>query len=475
MVDRMDGILVFFTPSRFKASPIAFSAIGVWVLTFFPGMWSGVAPWFIRVACAVLWVLLARVFFHAPAGRSALASPLFAIATLALWLYAVIPALCGTFILGARTSEWAQLLISLTLPDLFPRFIDSEGELSVLRFSLIGIAVSGWLSSAKPSEARTEQGDCGSDLFPQWIVLALGLIAATIYVSQYLTRTYALGSLWSGLHRQAGFAALALFLTAYALTVLQYLAAKGRPILPLAFLTMLAIGPAMFGGLKTIFFVLGIVGLAIASARRTVWLLAAAAVVALTVLVSGMIIRHYYLISTYGTAESAMRVAYMKLIVRQVESVDCLTGVLRAELGSQPKLENPFYFAGGLAPRVLWPGKPDLSMSGKTVLQYCHPILTTNVDTPHSGSGTLLWEPLAFAGVKGQIVAQTLTFLILIVLSRIWITGGPYAAVGALALTPWTIDFDQHFALYIANLAKAGLVVSAALLLLKWISRRHQG
>jgi hypothetical protein len=112
-----------------------------------------------------------------------------------------------------------------------------------------------------------------------------------------------------------------------------------------------------------------------------------------------------------------------------------------------------------------------LSQSGITVIRYCDPYFAPNIHTGHSASGTLLWEPLAFAGVPGLVVAQILTFMILIILSRIWINGGPYAATGVLALTPWTIDFDQHFALYVANLAKAGLVTGAFLFVLARVGR----
>jgi hypothetical protein len=32
----------------------------------------------------------------------------------------------------------------------------------------------------------------------------------------------------------------------------------------------------------------------------------------------------------------------------------------------------------------------------------------------------------------------------------------------ALGLTPWLIDFDQHFAMYLANVVKAGMVMALA-------------
>ncbi|MBM3565868.1 MAG: hypothetical protein FJX42_07135 [Alphaproteobacteria bacterium] len=48
----------------------------------------------------------------------------------------------------------------------------------------------------------------------------------------------------------------------------------------------------------------------------------------------------------------------------------------------------------------------------------------------------------------------------------------PMPSPGVLALTPWTIGFDQHFALYMGNLTKAGLVVGGTLFLLAWIGRK---
>lgn len=46
-----------------------------------------------------------------------------------------------------------------------------------------------------------------------------------------------------------------------------------------------------------------------------------------------------------------------------------------------------------------------------------------------------------------------------------------FTGIGILALIPWTIDFDQHFALYVANLAKAGLVTGAFLFVLARVGR----
>jgi hypothetical protein len=456
----------------FRAMPIVAAATGVWAVTFLPGIWTSMTAWLVRGICIVLWVWDATLLFRAVGKRTALAAPLFLIVSIALWFYAIVPALCTVIAVEARGSRLEWFIVSSTVPELFWRFVGSEGELAVLRFSLIGIAVSAWVL---PADSREQRGKeligIEAALPPEQVAVGFGIIAAVIYVLRLYVPADHFGSIWAEWHRHIGFAALALFLASYASLAIRCTAHAGRPVKHLIFLSTAAIGPVLFGGLKAIVFIFGVAGWAIALARRSARFFVGAAVVTMIVLASVALVRHHTFTSLYGLGASVVHALSSKLVARQVESVDCLTGVIRAHSVDRGGLSNPFYFTAALVPSILWRDKPNLSQSGITVIRYCDPYFAPNIHTGHSASGTLLWEPLAFAGVPGLVVAQILTFMILIILSRIWINGGPYAATGVLALTPWTIDFDQHFALYVANLAKAGLVTGAFLFVLARVGR----
>ena len=519
-IHRAAAMLRLWTIPHPRVLPIAVTAAGIWLLTSFPGVWTGAGTWIVRGACVAVWAWLAVVFFTTTAKRPALATPLFLIVTLAFWLYAIIP------IVFAVAMPPRDFFIFSTVPGLFLRLPGSEGELAVLRFSLLGISASAWALPGNSYRANDRGGVAG--LPPRWIVVGLGIAAGAVCVlHRYVPAD------WAGLalvefSRQAGVAALVIYSTTLALAALRTVTRQEGAITDLAILSLAAVGLILVGKVKPVIFILGIAGAAVALAWRSALIFAGVVTVSLVMLVLGIMVRQHQVSPLFemvnrahlseitvpasrfsgevldvlkregsirdfavveirpGINEIRIELEYhegdpviryagivlaAKLVSRQAETVDCLTGVVRKHFAVHAESSNPFYFASGLVPRVLWPDKPNLSQSGKTVIPYCHADFAPNLHTDHSASGTLLWEPLAFAGIRGQIAAQALTFLMLIGLSRVWINGGAYAAAGVLALTPWTIDFDQHFALYIANLAKAGLVTGASLFLLAGAGR----
>lgn len=462
-IHRAAAMLRLWTIPHPRVLPIAVTAAGIWLLTSFPGVWTGAGTWIVRGACVAVWAWLAVVFFTTTAKRPALATPLFLIVTLAFWLYAIIP------IVFAVAMPPRDFFIFSTVPGLFLRLPGSEGELAVLRFSLLGISASAWALPGNSYRANDRGGVAG--LPPRWIVVGLGIAAGAVCVlHRYVPAD------WAGLalvefSRQAGVAALVIYSTTLALAALRTVTRQEGAITDLAILSLAAVGLILVGKVKPVIFILGIAGAAVALAWRSALIFAGVVTVSLVMLVLGIMVRQHQVSPPFEMVNYAGRVLATKLVSRQAETVDCLTGVVRKHFAVHAESSNPFYFASGLVPRVLWPDKPNLSQSGKTVIPYCHADFAPNLHTDHSASGTLLWEPLAFAGIRGQIAAQALTFLMLIGLSRVWINGGAYAAAGVLALTPWTIDFDQHFALYIANLAKAGLVTGASLFLLAGAGR----
>lgn len=158
-----------------------------------------------------------------------------------------------------------------------------------------------------------------------------------------------------------------------------------------------------------------------------------------------------------------------KIIWRQSETIFCLDFALReAEAGGGEWRAGPFYFATALVPRVLWPDKPSLS-HGDVFGKFC------GLDIPgHSASITLLGEPALRAGPWGVAAAGLVLAGLSAAVIAAWKRGGHVATAFALGLSPWLIDFDQHFAMYAANLAKAFLAVLPAALVIGYFSRRHR-
>lgn len=156
-----------------------------------------------------------------------------------------------------------------------------------------------------------------------------------------------------------------------------------------------------------------------------------------------------------------------KIVLRQAESVFCLGFVLRdAEAVSDEWRAGPFYFAAGLVPRALWPEKPTLSHGG-AFRKFC------GVDSPsHSSSVTLLGEPALRGGPWGMEAAGLVLAGFSALVIAAWKRGGRVTVALALGLTPWLVDFDQHFAMYVANAAKAFLAILPVALLLGYLGRR---
>ena len=450
----------------FRAIHIAMAAVGLWLLTFLPGIWDGAAAWAIRAACVALWTWLTAVMVAAPARHPALAAPLFLIVTSALWLYAIVPVVFATAVMEIP-SRTLTVLASSTNLDLLPRLIGSEGELAVLRFALVGIAAAAWIA---PENSGAEEGTSGIMAEPpRWMTLGLGVGAGAIYAAARHLPTDLAHYLSAELIRQADFAALVVFCVAVALVALRAVGRAPGALLDFVILGAPAVAFLLSGGLKPAVFVFGASLLAVALARRSTLIVGMAVAASSIALISVMAVQNPGQVLHMSFFEFSVKKFVSKVVLRQIETVDCLTGVIRAHDGAYAESANVFYFASGLVPRALWPEKPDLSQSGKAVIKYCDPSMAPGSDAAGlSAAATLLWEPLAYGGPAAEVAAQVLTLLILAGLSRAWTGGNGYAAAGTLALAPWALDFDQHFALYIANLVKAGLVAGSCLLLVAW-------
>jgi hypothetical protein len=164
-----------------------------------------------------------------------------------------------------------------------------------------------------------------------------------------------------------------------------------------------------------------------------------------------------------------------KLVVRQAETLGCLQNVFAQHLapGTLQAESTPFYFVEAVVPRLLWPNKPSFSLGQDYATTYCR-IKPREITpgTTQSNSITLLGQPLIKAGIAGVVVAQMTIALLFIGATIASLSHRPAVRIAIVALLPWMIDFDQSFALYIANLLKMLLIMLPALMTLDCYMRR---
>ncbi|MEX2450260.1 MAG: hypothetical protein WD407_05335 [Rhodospirillales bacterium] len=129
---------------------------------------------------------------------------------------------------------------------------------------------------------------------------------------------------------------------------------------------------------------------------------------------------------------------------------------------------SAFYFLAGLVPRMLWPDKPSLSLGQQYAVRYC----VSAPGSTHTASISLLGEPITQAGRVGLAVAMIVLVTALSAVTLLALKTTPYGIIALVALLPWLMDFDQHYALYWANSVKMAIIVLGVLFALAWAQRR---
>ncbi len=418
------------------------------------------------VALAAAIVILRRS--GTETGRPPLAaSPVVLLPVMALLLYSVVPA--------AVLSPFHEILpldpqappasLRWMRPGIFtvPSFaLGSEGERAVLSFAGVGVLATLALDRLWPAAAAD-----ALQIDRRWgLVLVLGG-GAGVQVAQF--------SGVAGLAASVADALPAVVMLGMVLTVWPLISRQQRP----GWIEATAVVGACVllapHQMKT--FVLGLGGVLFAAFvmagwRRRVALTCLVVLVSLSAPLAINALRYATFFDS--VAVNSLETMRWKVVLRQTETVFCLAVALRD--GGKAELRDPWYFAAAVVPRAFWPGKPNLSNGEGYGQRYCGVPPATPGTPVHSASVTLLGEPWIEAGRPGLTAASLLLVAIATGLAWAWKRGPTLAVAIVLALSPWIIDFDQHFAMWVGNLAKAALAMVATavfLVLVGRINRSH--
>jgi hypothetical protein len=455
--------------SRRSASSagVVFATVLLWVLFVVLDRYApdGHSRMALAAACllaAALWSWSAIVLFRSRGSGRALVAPIFLLATSVLWLYVVIP---FVWLDATVYAHYARVRADA----------GNEGQWLALRFALVLIAVAVWIGE-RAAPVVLDPADVHRR-FGRAPILVLGLAAGALYGARALAGIDMLSVLPLEIARQIYFTCPVVASLAIAVAALRVLSQTSGALVDFMLLSGALFGLMFDGAIKPIFFVIAAsVAILTVVARSPLFLAVMAGIVLMTVI--AFTYGRYYKASVaiMGHARAVVATVESKAVFRQWESVDCLTGIAQAHAEESNLAAWARALKVGLTPRVLWPDKPDISVTGRSVIRYCATALQDieNIGPAQSSSATLLGEPLILGGWSALAAAQVLLVAILGITSLAWISGGPVRAAMMLGLTPWLIDFDQHLIIYIANLTKATLVAVAVLLAVVGIKRARQ-
>jgi hypothetical protein len=169
-------------------------------------------------------------------------------------------------------------------------------------------------------------------------------------------------------------------------------------------------------------------------------------------------------------SESFSNLLMVKGVLRQTETGYCLGNVLQTHSKDTFNISKQIFWIKGLIPRILWKNKPSLSLGGNYAVKYCSK--QPKYLGYHSGSITLLGQPLIQGGMIGLILHGGILLLVLAAIERMNANRTGASTTLVVALLPWLIDFDQDFSMYVANALKFALVMLILFIPIVLIERR---
>lgn len=440
--------------------------------------WPGVSHAPSRIGVASLVVATAAIALTRRT-RLLLITPLFGLGVLSILFYSAMPLL---LLDPAMTPERSMSPDNIASAE---RFLAGRGEIAVLQFSamcLLGALVL----------ARFDRRFDTMALWPGLPMgtvhrIAFGAAVVVVFASSVLAIRFLFPAVDTWMQNGVGREILhgAPPLIAVALATLFYCAAdRGRGFLVAAAASAVLGGVALlttYGAKAAVYILLSGLALFVVGTRLSWRHILVALAIGPAILVTGLVIIGFMRGSSVASDGSpwgfVRHIVVQKLLVRQTVTAGCFQNVLDRNLPAG-RGESPLYFATGVVPRVLWPEKPNLSVGVEYGIAYCN--VKPEYMAPggkHSASITLLGEPVERAGWFGLAVAQTALLAALLCATALAVRAGPVGPIGLAALLPWLIDFDQSFALYVANTTKMFLWMIPMLVavgLAFWNARRHE-
>ena len=170
-----------------------------------------------------------------------------------------------------------------------------------------------------------------------------------------------------------------------------------------------------------------------------------------------------------GAVKQFLHVIAVKTILRQTDTGYCLSNVIRQHKNEPFTLSNQLFWAKGLVPRAIWQEKPSLSLGNAYAQKYC----AGKPPPPHSSSITLLGQPIIHGGWTALFLHGGLLIIGLGCLVRLSRDPRSLSSAAVVALLPWLIDFDQDFAMYVANAVKFHLAMLPMIFLVGLLERNQ--
>lgn len=164
-------------------------------------------------------------------------------------------------------------------------------------------------------------------------------------------------------------------------------------------------------------------------------------------------------ISISPETSAAAIVFTKKTIWRQLETGNCFRIVVNQHEDDKFEWHKQLFWIQALIPRIIWPDKENLSLGTYYEIKYCD-LKSDRTLSRHSASITLLGQPMIKGGDWGLILHGGILLIGLGALTLIARFDPGLGSVYVMALLPWWIDFDQDYALYVANIVKFSLFMS---------------
>ncbi|MGJ3258571.1 MAG: hypothetical protein ACFE0S_03120 [Rhodospirillales bacterium] len=433
-----------YTPAEKLQLSIISAAIAIALLAAF-----GLVPaWTVRWLTTVLFMAqIAHELYDDDI--SAMKSPAFLLAAIAGFMYAIVPA-AVVFLLQASGQH--TLIPS---PNRLV-FLGHPAEYYILTFALLGLALHGVLRLTITERFR-DQAIQFSGMASIW----LSVISILLTGAAFLSINFGHGSSFVSSAVRTVYPPLQSLIIVF--LVYQWAAKKAPLLLPLLTIvpTLIFLGlnghakPAIYIGFACV-----LIWVTVSRPRVMTLAMAGAALVVFIVIAFNVTQAVKYKVSSFfhqNTIDIAKGIESLgyKIIWRQIDSGNCFRNVLVKHGDDDFVLSRQTFWIAALVPRIIWPEKPNLSLGSQYSITYCD----STYKHSHSASISLLGQPAIHGGPIGILFHGAFLLAGLAVITAIARAYPGIGTVIVMALLPWWIDFDQDFALYIANLVKFFLLM----------------